>query len=82
MIRAVKFSVFIFAVILAFHCCNGRYLLVETEDDTETNEEGDDLHLLEDLIEDETTSNSNRNIRNCDFCEPDVPGVPGHGIGK
>ena len=79
MIRAVKFSVFIFAVILAFHCCNGRYLLVETEDDTEKNEEGDDLHFLEDLLEDETTSTSNRN---CDFCQPDVRGVDGHGIGK
>ena len=78
MIRAVKFSVFIFAVILAFHCCNGRYLLVETEDDTEMNEEGDDLHLLEDLMEDETTSTSNRNL---DW-KPDTPGVDGHGIGK
>ena len=80
MIRAVKFSVFIFAVILAFHCCNGRYLLVETEDDTETNEEGDDLHLLENLMEDETTSTSTSN-RNCDFCEPDTPGG-WYGIGK
>ena len=76
MIRAVKFSLFIFAVILAFHCCNGRYLLVETEDDIETNEGGDELQLMSDIKEDKTIN------RGCDFCQPDVPGVDGYGIGK
>ena len=76
MIRADKFSVFIFAVTLTFYCCNGRYLLVETEDDIDTNEGGDELQLMTDMKEDKLIN------RDCDFCQPDVPGVDGHGIGK
>ncbi len=82
MIRA-KISVFIFSVLLIFHCCNGKYLLVETEDgggaDSMTDEgESSGMGSSE---EDPRENKAVNRKDNCDFCEPDTPGVYGYGIG-
>ena len=81
MIRA-RLTVSIFSVLLSFHCFNGKYLLLETEDKNEMSNGGDagmtsdgessGAHSLG-SSEDDLTENKAVN-RNCDFCEPDTPG--------
>ena len=88
MICAKSISVFIFSALLSFHCCNGKYLLLETEDENGMNGEGGEFKFSNEPLDNEMGSleadlTENESInRSCPFCQPDVPGVDGHGIGK
>ena len=77
-----KISVFIFSVLLIFHCCNGKYLLVETEDGGHEAITGEGYSSGMGSSEEDPRENKAVNRKdNCDFCEPDTPGVYGYGIG-
>ena len=80
MICAENSSVFIFSALLSFHCCNGKYLLLETEDENGVNGEGGEFKFLNEpldvemgSLEADLTENESMN-RRCPFCQPDVPG--------
>ena len=81
---AKSISVFFFSALVSFHCCSGKYLLLETEDENGINGEGGELEFLNEPLDVEMGSleaDLTEN-RSCPFCQPDVPGVDGHGIGK
>ena len=83
MIRA-RLTVSIFSVLLSFHCFNGKYLLLETEDKNEMSNGGDagmtsdgessGAHSLGSSEDDLTENKAVNRKDNCDFCEPDTPG--------
>ena len=81
MICAKNISVFIFLIFLSLHCCNGKYLLLKTEDENGMNGEGAEFFSNESLDAETGSLNVDMN-KSCPFCQPDVPGVDGHGIGK